>query len=109
MNELNNIHTTSISTDVQFSDHAIHDISIDNKPDITYSSYGPSIMKDRKRMILNPDETIVKLITKKIRDNNGMCPYQSSHGLNDDEDIRCPCPSFMSRNKCYCDLFIEEK
>lgn len=106
MNKLDNKLCT-IATDVQFSDHGI---IIDNQqPDITYSSYDSSIAEDRKRMILNPDETVVKLITKKIRDNNGICPYQSSHNINDNEDIRCPCPSFTSRNKCYCDLFIESE
>ena len=54
---------------------------------------------------LNPNEKIVKGITKAIERNDGMCPCV--HEENDG-DLYCPCESYRLRNKCCCQLYIKK-
>lgn len=54
---------------------------------------------------LNPNEKIVKGITKAVERNEGMCPcvHEESDG-----DLHCPCESYRLRDKCCCQLYIKE-
>ena len=54
---------------------------------------------------LNPNEKIVKGITKLLERNEGMCPCV--HEKNDG-DLHCPCESYRLRNKCCCQLYIKK-
>ena len=53
---------------------------------------------------LNPNEKIVKSITKAIERNEGMCPCVH----DDDGDLHCPCGSYREKDKCCCQLYIRE-
>ena len=54
---------------------------------------------------LNPNEKIVKGITKAIERNEGMCPC-----VHDDTtgDLHCPCSDYREKDKCCCQLYIKE-
>ena len=53
---------------------------------------------------LNPNEKVVKAITKALERNRGICPCV--HPKNDG-DLHCPCDSYRLRNKCCCQLYIK--
>lgn len=53
---------------------------------------------------LNPNEKVVKGITKLLEKNNMVCPCVH---MEDDGDLRCPCESYRLRDKCCCKLYIK--
>ena len=52
---------------------------------------------------LNPNEKIVKGVTRGIERNNGECPCH-----NDSEDKHCPCSNYRLRDHCSCSLYMKE-
>lgn len=54
---------------------------------------------------LNPNEKIVKGITKAIERNEGMCPCVHSDTTG---DLRCPCSDYREKDKCCCQLYIKK-
>lgn len=52
---------------------------------------------------LNPNEKIVKGVTRGIERNNGECPCH-----NDSEDKHCPCSNYRLHDHCYCSLYVKE-
>ena len=78
---------------------------MDNK-NIKISLSCPSLYKNifDKRMLLNPDRSLVEKVINDIYNNGGYCPSQSISIKN----TRCPCSDFMARRFCHCNLFIED-
>ena len=54
---------------------------------------------------LNPNEKVVKGITKMLKKNDNICPCVHPQ---DDGDLHCPCDSYKLRDKCCCQLYIKE-
>ena len=52
---------------------------------------------------LNPNEKIVKGVTRGIERNNGECPCH-----NDSEDKHCPCSNYRLNDHCCCSLYMKE-
>lgn len=55
--------------------------------------------------ILNPNEKIVKSITKAIERNEGKCPCVHKELC---DDLFCPCSSYRLQDKCCCQLYIKK-
>ena len=55
---------------------------------------------------LNPNEKIVKGITKAVERNEGMCPCVHEENCG---DLHCPCEDYRLRDKCCCQLYIKKK
>lgn len=54
---------------------------------------------------LNPNEKVVKSITKALKRNHGICPCVHP---KDDGNLHCPCDSYRLRNKCCCQLYVKK-
>ena len=54
---------------------------------------------------LNPNEKIVKSITKAIKRNEGLCPCVHSNIVR---DLHCPCSDYREEDKCCCQLYIKK-
>lgn len=54
---------------------------------------------------LNPNEKIVKSITKAIKRNEGKCPCVHEESC---DDFVCPCSDYRFKDKCCCQLYIRE-
>ena len=54
---------------------------------------------------LNPNEKVVKCITKMLERNDNICPCVHPQ---DDGDLHCPCDSYKLRDKCCCQLYIKK-
>ena len=54
---------------------------------------------------LNPNEKVVKGITKMLGRNDNICPCVHPQ---DDGDLHCPCDSYKLRDKCCCQLYIKK-
>lgn len=54
---------------------------------------------------LNPNEKIVKSITKAIERNEGKCPCVHPEGC---DDPVCPCSDYRLKDTCCCQLYIKE-
>lgn len=52
---------------------------------------------------LNPNEKIVKGVTRGIERNNGECPCH-----NDSEDKHCHCSNYRLHDHCCCSLYVKE-
>ena len=80
-----------------------HDLLISRKYPVPISEDG------ERRLILNPDVDAVIDITKKIRENKGLCPSKLSESSPDRlmQDTRCPCADLIIYGKCECGLFVE--
>lgn len=52
---------------------------------------------------LNPNEKIVKGVTRGIERNNSECPCH-----NDSEDKHCPCSNYRLHDHCCCSLYVKE-
>lgn len=52
---------------------------------------------------VNPDDTFVKGLKKRIKQNNGYC-------LNKDKapENKCPCTAFRENGECDCGLYIKD-
>lgn len=59
-------------------------------------------IKDETWM-LNPNEKVVKGITKGIERNNGHCPCH-----NTGEDTLCPCSNYRFHDHCCCNLYVKK-
>ncbi|WP_195618657.1 hypothetical protein [Clostridium paraputrificum] len=55
-------------------------------------------------MILNPNINKRKEIGKRIVASHGYCPCV----LVRNDDTKCPCLDFRTKQKCICGLYIEE-
>ena len=53
---------------------------------------------------LNPNEKIVKGITKMLERNEGLCPCVHPEPC---EDLHCPCSDYIKNDKCCCKLYIK--
>lgn len=56
---------------------------------------------------LNPDETYVREIKQKLKDNSGYCPCS----ILKNADTKCMCKEFreMDEGMCHCGLYIKTK
>ena len=55
--------------------------------------------------MLNPNDKIVKSITKAIKRNDGNCPCVHTEPC---EDLVCPCSDYREKDKCCCQLYIKK-
>ena len=55
--------------------------------------------------MLNPNEKIVKGITKAIERNEGKCPCVHEEPC---DDLFCPCSSYRLQDTCCCKLYIKK-
>lgn len=55
--------------------------------------------------ILNPNEKIVKGITKAVERNEGKCPCVHQEPC---DDLVCPCSDYRLKDKCCCQLYIRQ-
>ena len=53
---------------------------------------------------LNPNEKVVKGITKMLERNSGICPCVHEHEV---KDLHCPCTDYLENNICCCKLYIK--
>ena len=55
---------------------------------------------------LNDDESLVKEIQAKLRENDGFCPCK----LVKNEDTKCMCKEFREQEtgECHCGLYVKE-
>lgn len=54
---------------------------------------------------LNPNEKIVKGITKAIKRNDGNCPCVHTEPC---KDLACPCSDYREKDKCCCQLYVRK-
>ena len=54
---------------------------------------------------LNPNEKVVKSISRAIERNEGKCPCVHD---NTSGDLHCPCIDYRLHDKCCCQLYIKE-
>lgn len=59
-------------------------------------------IKDETWM-LNPNEKVVKGITKGVERNDGHCPCH-----NTGEDTLCPCSNYRLHDHCCCNLYVKK-
>ena len=59
-------------------------------------------IKDETWM-LNPNEKVVKGITKGVERNDGHCPCH-----NTGEDTLCPCSNYRLHGHCCCNLYVKK-
>lgn len=60
------------------------------------------------KIILNPDNELVKEINQKLKENNGYCPCK----LLKNENTKCMCKEFREKQDegiCHCGKFIKVK
>lgn len=60
------------------------------------------------KIILNPDNELVKEINQKLEENNGYCPCK----LLKNENTKCMCKEFREKQDegiCHCGKFIKVK
>lgn len=63
-----------------------------------------SIIKERPKMVLNPDIEARDEMLKQIDLLDGQCPCRI---MNFDHDTECPCDEFIYQGECKYGLFIE--
>ena len=66
------------------------------------------IMAEKKgltKIILNPDEEIVKDIRERLKTNDGYCPCR----ISKTPDTKCMCKEFreQAEGECHCGLYIK--
>lgn len=61
------------------------------------------------KIIVNPDQDLVREIKKKLRETNGYCPCVNPKFWN--EDTKCMCKAFREQlsGECHCGLYIKEE
>lgn len=59
------------------------------------------------KIIVNPDDSIVKEIRQKLKENDGYCPCS----LIKNNETKCPCVAFRQQEsgECHCGLYIKIK
>lgn len=57
------------------------------------------------KVILNPDNEIVKMVRAALKDNDGYCPCKITHI----PDNKCMCKEFrdQAEGECHCGLYIK--
>ena len=58
------------------------------------------------KIILNPDNILVKDIKRRLLENNGYCPCASIQT----EDTKCMCKNFKQQEyegECHCGLYLK--
>jgi ferredoxin-thioredoxin reductase catalytic subunit len=63
----------------------------------------------KKGWILNPNEKIVKGITKAIERNEGKCPCVHDSEEYEGKSLICPCSDYIKKDICCCNLYIKNK
>lgn len=53
---------------------------------------------------VNPDDTFVKNLRKRIKQNNGYCLNKRDRN----PDNKCPCKEFRENGSCDCGLYIQD-
>lgn len=59
------------------------------------------------KISLNPDNSIVEDVRKRLKDNDGYCPCR----LLKNKDTKCMCKEFVEQTtsgECHCGLYIKE-
>lgn len=59
------------------------------------------------KISLNPDNSIVEDVRKRLKDNDGYCPCR----LVKNKDTKCMCKEFVEQTtsgECHCGLYIKE-
>lgn len=60
------------------------------------------------KVILNPDNEIVKMVREALKDNDGYCPCKIIHI----PENKCMCKDFREQEEegqCHCGLYIKVK
>ena len=57
--------------------------------------------------ILNPNEKIVKGITKAIERNEGKCPCVHNSEEYEEKSLLCPCSDYLKKDICCCNLYLK--
>ena len=52
---------------------------------------------------LNPNDSVVNAIIRRIENNNGECPCEN-HSM----DKKCPCSDYRDNDICHCTLYIKK-
>jgi ferredoxin-thioredoxin reductase catalytic subunit len=55
---------------------------------------------------LNPDDNVVNHIIEELAVNYGHCPTHVENRIGHDQ---CPCSSWLTNSKCYCNLYVKKK
>lgn len=57
------------------------------------------------KIILNPDNEIVKMVREALKENAGYCPCKLIHT----DDNKCMCKEFRDQDEgqCHCGLYIK--
>lgn len=56
---------------------------------------------------LNPNEKIVKGITKTVERNKGMCPCVHDSKDYEGKSLICPCSDYIKKDICCCNLYVK--
>lgn len=56
---------------------------------------------------LNPNEKIVRSITKAIERNNGECPCVHNSEEYEGKSLICPCSDYIKKDICCCNLYVK--
>ena len=54
--------------------------------------------------LINPDDTFVKGLKKRIKQNNGYCLSKKERV----PENKCPCSEFCNNSECDCGLYIKD-
>jgi ferredoxin-thioredoxin reductase catalytic subunit len=58
-----------------------------------------------KKVRLNPDAEVVKMIRAGLEKKGGYCPCL----MEKTEDTKCPCKVFRETKECHCELYVTEE
>lgn len=56
---------------------------------------------------LNPNEKIVKAITKAVERNDGKCPCVHNSEEYEGKSLLCPCSDYLKKDICCCNLYVK--
>lgn len=59
-------------------------------------------MSKMRSITLNPDAEIAKLVSARIRENDGYCPCRVERTA----DTKCPCKPLRESGECICGLYV---
>ena len=63
------------------------------------------LLGEYMKVILNPDNEIVKMVRQALKENDGYCPCKLTHI----PDNKCMCKEFreQAEGECHCGLYIK--